>query len=86
MKLPSLLQDSAGLPIDHVLLLLLLLLLISRVTDSTHRQLLPAVWAEGSQASQQRRWLWLVGAQHSPPPPPSSPPLSLHLATTDTNI
>ena len=56
MKLPSLLQDSAGLPIEHVLLLLLLLLLlISRVTDSTHRQLLPAVWAEGSQASQQRR-------------------------------
>ena len=28
MKLPSLLQDSAGLPIEHVLLLLLLLMLL----------------------------------------------------------
>ena len=82
MKLPSLLQDSAGLPIEHVLLLLLLLLMLlllmlmllmwSRVPGSTHRLLLPAVWAGGSQASQQSAALcgWLV--PNTPLPPPLS--------------
>ena len=93
MKLPSLLQDSAGLPIEHVLLLLMMLLLmllmmlmlmLSRVTGSTHRLLLPGVWAEGQPAGQsasQCRSLWLVAAQHTPPFPPL-----LQLGSTVSNI
>ena len=91
MKLPSLLQDSAGLPIEHVLLLMLLMMLmlmllmllmlmLSRVTGSTHRLLLPAVWAEGSQASQGSAALcgWLVPNTALPPP-------LLHLAAPPTH-
>ena len=85
MKLPSLLQDSAGLPIEHVLLLVDVVVDVDVVTCYRLHTPTATAWCLGGgqpQASQQRRSLWLVAAQHTPP----SPPPLLQLGSTVSNI